>query len=137
MRSNGHYSNGLPVGGFLRRVPFWLGAVIVSFVPTKILPTIEYLLLPSQAVGSLTLDEARQRVRAGPDSSGLPPTQHRRRGHAWWGAGCARALSRARANHPRPTHTSWGRAVLNSPTCHPSPAPRGSTSGAQLVYAAR
>ena len=58
MRSNGHYSNGLPVGGFLRRVPFWLGAVIVSFVPTKILSTIEYLLVPSQGVGSLILDEA-------------------------------------------------------------------------------
>jgi len=56
MRSNGHYSNGLPVGGFLRRVPFWLGAVIVSFVPTKILSTIEYLLVPSQGVGSLILD---------------------------------------------------------------------------------
>jgi len=35
MRSNGHYSNGLPVGGFLRGVPFWLGAVVVSFVPDK------------------------------------------------------------------------------------------------------
>ena len=58
MRSNDHYSNGLPVGGFLRRVPFWLGAVIVSFVPTKILSTIEYLLVPSQGVGSLILDEA-------------------------------------------------------------------------------
>src|SRR5207245_10388054 len=58
MRSNGHYSNGLPVGGFLRRVPFWLGAVIVSFVPTKILSTIEYLLVPSQGIGSLILDEA-------------------------------------------------------------------------------
>ena len=58
MRSNGHYSNGLPVGGFLRRVPFWLGAVIVSFVSTKILSTIEYLLVPSQGVGSLILDEA-------------------------------------------------------------------------------
>ncbi len=58
MRSNGRYSNGLPVGGFLRRVPFWLGAVIVSFVPTKILSTIEYLLVPSQGVGSLILDEA-------------------------------------------------------------------------------
>src|SRR5437667_173565 len=58
MRSNGHYSNGLPGGGFLRRVPFWLGAVIVSFVPTKILSTIEYLLVPSQGVGSLILDEA-------------------------------------------------------------------------------
>src|SRR3989442_546088 len=58
MRSNGHYSNGLPVGGFLRTVPFWLGAVIVSFVPTKILSTIEYLLVPSQGIGSLILDEA-------------------------------------------------------------------------------
>src|SRR5438128_11440709 len=58
MRSNDHYSNGLPVGWFLRRLSFWLGAVIVSFVPTKILSTIEYLLVPSQGVGSLILDEA-------------------------------------------------------------------------------
>ena len=50
--------DGLPTGGFLRTLPFWVGAVIVSFVPTKILSLIEYLLVPSQGVGSLILDEA-------------------------------------------------------------------------------
>src|SRR5437016_965971 len=58
MTSDGRWSNGFPVGGFLRTLPFWLGAVIVSFVPTKILSTIEYLLAPSQGIGSLILDEA-------------------------------------------------------------------------------
>src|SRR2546425_5268003 len=58
MTSDGRWSNGFPVGGFLRTLPFWLGAVIVSFVPTKILSTIEYVLVPSQGVGSLILDEA-------------------------------------------------------------------------------
>src|SRR5438105_7087964 len=58
MKSDGHAPNTFPVGGFLRTLPFWLGAVIVSFVPTKILSTIEYVLVPSQGVGSLILDEA-------------------------------------------------------------------------------
>jgi hypothetical protein len=49
---------GFPMGGFLRPLPFWVGAVIVSFVPTKILSTIEYLLVPSQGIESLVLDEA-------------------------------------------------------------------------------
>jgi len=58
MTSDGRWSNGFPVGGFLRTLPFWLGAVIVSFVPTKILSTIEYVLVPSQGFGSLILDDA-------------------------------------------------------------------------------
>src|SRR2546430_17356215 len=58
MKSEGCAPNGFLVGGFLRTLPFWLGAVIVSFVPTKILSTIEYLLAPSQGIGSLILDEA-------------------------------------------------------------------------------
>src|SRR5437660_2193972 len=58
MKSNAQASSMFPVGGFLRTLPFWLGAVIVSFVPTKILSTIEYVLVPSQGVGSLILDEA-------------------------------------------------------------------------------
>ncbi len=58
MKSDGHAMKAFPVGGFLRTLPFWLGAVIVSFVPTKILSTIEYVLVPSQGVGSLILDEA-------------------------------------------------------------------------------
>src|SRR2546422_6831964 len=58
MTSDGRWSNGFPVGGFLRTLPFWLGAVIVSFVPTKILATIEYVLVPSQGFGSLILDDA-------------------------------------------------------------------------------
>jgi len=58
MTSDGRASNGFPVGGFLRTLPFWLGAVIVSFVPTKILSTIEYVLVPPQGFGSLILDDA-------------------------------------------------------------------------------
>jgi hypothetical protein len=49
---------GFPTCGFLRTLPFRVGAVILSFVPTKILSTIEYLLVPSQGIGSLVLDEA-------------------------------------------------------------------------------
>src|SRR5438094_9865742 len=58
MNSNRHYSNELPFGRILRTLPFWLGAVIVSFVPTRILSTVEYVLVPSQGIGSLILDEA-------------------------------------------------------------------------------
>ena len=50
--------SGFPMGGFLRRLPFWVGALIVSFVPTRILSTIDYLLAPSQGVGSLILGES-------------------------------------------------------------------------------
>src|SRR3989449_6339101 len=46
------------MGGFLRGLPFWLGAVIVSFVPTKILSTIDYALAPPQGIGNLILDDA-------------------------------------------------------------------------------
>jgi hypothetical protein len=46
MKCNAHISNGLPVG-YLGRWPFWLAAVIVSFVPTRILSTIDYLIAPS------------------------------------------------------------------------------------------
>jgi len=46
------------MGGFLRGLPFWLGAVIVSFVPTKILSTIDYVLAPPQGIGNLILDDA-------------------------------------------------------------------------------
>jgi hypothetical protein len=57
MKCNAHISNGLPVG-YLGRWPFWLGAVIVSFVPTRILSTIDYLIAPSQGLGGLILDES-------------------------------------------------------------------------------
>lgn len=46
------------MGGFLGKLPFWLAAIIVSFVPTKILSAIDYLFIPSQGIGSLILDES-------------------------------------------------------------------------------
>ena len=58
MKKTAYVSTGLPFGGFLRRLPFWLGALIVSFIPARILSTIDYLLAPSQGVGSLILDES-------------------------------------------------------------------------------
>ena len=58
MERTAYVSSGLPFGGFLRRLPFWLGAVIVSFVPTKILSTIDYVLAPPQGIGNLILDDA-------------------------------------------------------------------------------
>src|SRR5438552_1308771 len=59
MSSGGRDSSRFPVGGgFLRGLPFWLGAVIVSFVPTKILSTIDYVLAPPQGIGNLILDDA-------------------------------------------------------------------------------
>ena len=45
-------------GGFLRGLPFWLGAVIVSFVPTKTLSTIDFVLAPPQGIGNLIFDDA-------------------------------------------------------------------------------
>src|SRR5213594_1492067 len=58
MERTAYISRGLPFGGFLGRLPFWLGAVIVSFVPTKILSTIDYALAPPQGIGNLILDDA-------------------------------------------------------------------------------
>src|SRR5467141_2525812 len=58
MERTAYVSSGFPFGGFLRRLPFWLGAVIVSFVPTKILSTIDYVLAPPQGIGNLIIDDA-------------------------------------------------------------------------------
>src|SRR5438270_63112 len=161
MKSDGHAPNTFPVGGFLRTLPFWLGAVIVSFVPTIFLS--HPCLLPldvrffyagdisgwKTSVSTETLhggsdprpeavwhclDEAGKRLRHLPDNSNVPPTHHHKRGSSRWGNCWTGKLSRERPDHPRRTHTSWGYSLLNSPTWHPSPAPRGSTSGAQLDY---
>src|SRR5437867_483747 len=59
MSSDGRDSSRFPVGGgFLRGLPFWLGAVIVSFVPTKTLSTIDFVLAPPQGIGNLIFDDA-------------------------------------------------------------------------------
>src|SRR5437870_4653798 len=59
MSSGGRDSSRFPVGGgFLRGLPFWLGAVIVSFVPTKTLSTIDFVLAPPQGIGNLIFDDA-------------------------------------------------------------------------------
>src|SRR6266513_1698591 len=59
MSIDGRDSSRFPVGGgFLRGLPFWLGAVIVSFVPTKTLSTIDFVLAPPQGIGNLIFDDA-------------------------------------------------------------------------------
>ena len=58
MKGLSRSTDGFPVGGFLRTLPFWVGAVVVSFVPPKILATIEFALAPSQGLGNLILDES-------------------------------------------------------------------------------
>src|SRR5438093_8803657 len=59
MSIDGRDSSRFPVGGgFLRGLPFWLGAVIVSFVPTKTLSTIDFVFAPPQGIGNLIFDDA-------------------------------------------------------------------------------
>jgi len=40
------------------RLPFWLWAIIIGFVPTRILATLDYLIVPPAGVGSYLVDTA-------------------------------------------------------------------------------
>ncbi len=56
MKSKSSISSRFPLPRLLQRFPFWLGAIIISFVPMRILAIIDYLASPSAAIGSLFLD---------------------------------------------------------------------------------